>query len=172
MVLDPFTLREVAEINGYSPRIVSSWVERKHIKPDIRVAEGPGSRNLFSFRNLLEVRVIRMLRGHDATVDLTSIKEWLDRLREIEDVESIIRYREDVEQLGAGMALVCDPDGHVHLVEADSQDKQYEEWRLTHCRIMGVGIIAGYLVREVKAYRASSPEERRNGTWRNRLQSS
>jgi DNA-binding transcriptional MerR regulator len=56
-----FLVREVAELTGLRPREVVDACDRGIIQPK-EPAEGPGTRRVFSFKNLMQFGVFRLLK--------------------------------------------------------------------------------------------------------------
>lgn len=60
--VEPFTTDQVIRITGVSRRRLAYWLDRGIVSADIDEARGRGRIRLWSFRNLLEVRVALWLR--------------------------------------------------------------------------------------------------------------
>jgi DNA-binding transcriptional MerR regulator len=76
---EAFTLEQVLRLTGLSRRRLLYWIERDIISADIEATRPRGPIRLFSFRNLLEVRVAVWLRDK---VSLQLIRKILERLRD------------------------------------------------------------------------------------------
>ncbi len=83
-----FPGKRAAEIVGITYRQLDYWARTDLVKPSVAKAEGSGSRRLYSYRDLLELKVIKSLL--DAGIRLESVREVFHYLREQlgEDVAS------------------------------------------------------------------------------------
>ena len=86
--LDAFTGRRAAEIVGITYRQLDYWARTDLVRPSLRDASGSGTRRLYSYRDLLELRAIKTLL--DAGIRLESVRQVFTYLREQlgEDVTS------------------------------------------------------------------------------------
>lgn len=71
---------KAASIVGISYRQLDYWARTGLVRPSLADAQGSGSRRLYSYRDLLELRVIRSLL--DAGLKLESVREVFTYLRE------------------------------------------------------------------------------------------
>jgi DNA-binding transcriptional MerR regulator len=72
--------RKTAEIVGISYRQLDYWARTDLLRPSLVDATGSGSRRRYSYRDLLELKVIKSLL--DAGIKLESVREVFDFLRE------------------------------------------------------------------------------------------
>lgn len=75
-----FSGRKTAEIVGISYRQLDYWARTDLVKPSLADAAGSGSRRRYSYRDLLELKVIKMLL--DSGLKLESVREVFDYLRQ------------------------------------------------------------------------------------------
>ena len=71
---------QTAKIVGITYRQLDYWARTDLIKPSLEEAKGSGSRRRYSYRDLLELRVIKTLL--DAGIRLESVREVFSYLRE------------------------------------------------------------------------------------------
>jgi DNA-binding transcriptional MerR regulator len=85
---DRFSGRRAAEIVGITYRQLDYWARTDLVRPSLAEARGSGSRRLYSYRDLLELKVIKNLL--DAGIKLESVREAFVYLRDElgEDVTS------------------------------------------------------------------------------------
>jgi DNA-binding transcriptional MerR regulator len=69
----------VCKLVGISYRQLDYWARTDLVTPSVRAAEGSGSQRLYSFADVVELRVIKRLL--DAGVSLRRIREALNYLR-------------------------------------------------------------------------------------------
>src|SRR4051794_5699485 len=88
MTADGFSGKRAAEIVGITYRQLDYWARTDLIRPSLADAQGSGSRRRYSYRNLLELKVIKTLL--DAGIKLESVRGAFSYLRENlgEDVAS------------------------------------------------------------------------------------
>lgn len=77
---DGFSGTRAAQIVGISYRQLDYWARTDLIRPSLSDAMGSGSRRRYSYRDLLELRVIKNLL--DAGIRLENVREVFDYLRQ------------------------------------------------------------------------------------------
>jgi DNA-binding transcriptional MerR regulator len=84
-----FSGRRAAEIVGITYRQLDYWARTDLIRPSLVDANGSGSRRLYSYRDLLELKVVKNLL--DAGIRLESVRDAFAYLRDHlgEDVASV-----------------------------------------------------------------------------------
>lgn len=83
-----FSSKRTAEIAGITYRQLDYWAREDIARPSLTKASGSGSRRLYSYRDLLELRVIKTLL--DSGIKLQQVRKGLDYMRDQlgEDVAS------------------------------------------------------------------------------------
>lgn len=83
-----FSGRKAAEVVGISYRQLDYWARTDLVRPSLAEAHGSGSRRLYSYRDLLELKVIKTLL--DSGLKLESVRQVFTYLREQlgEDISS------------------------------------------------------------------------------------
>ena len=74
-----YSSKRTAEIAGITYRQLDYWARRDIVRPSLTRASGSGSRRLYSYRDLLELRVIKTLI--DSGIKLQQVRKALDYLR-------------------------------------------------------------------------------------------
>ncbi len=74
-----------AQIVGISYRQLDYWARTDLVRPSLADAQGSGSRRLYTYRDLLELKMIKNLL--DAGLKLESVREVFKYLREHLDVD-------------------------------------------------------------------------------------
>lgn len=74
-----FSGTQAADIVGISYRQLDYWARTDLVRPSVLDAKGSGSRRHYSYRNLLELRMVKSLL--DAGIRLESVREIFDYLR-------------------------------------------------------------------------------------------
>ncbi len=84
-----FSGKRAAEIVGITYRQLDYWARTDLVRPSLRAAQGSGSRRLYSYRDLLELKVIKNLL--DAGIKLESVRDVFTYLRDNlgEDVAAV-----------------------------------------------------------------------------------
>jgi DNA-binding transcriptional MerR regulator len=75
-----FSGRRAAEIVGITYRQLDYWARTDLVRPSLAEANGSGSRRQYSYRDLLELKVVKSLL--DAGIRLESVREAFAYLRE------------------------------------------------------------------------------------------
>ena len=75
-----FSGRRTAEIVGITYRQLDYWARTDLVRPSLADANGSGSRRQYSYRDLLELKVVKSLL--DAGIRLESVREAFQYLRE------------------------------------------------------------------------------------------
>ena len=74
-----FSTRRAAEIAGITYRQIDYWARTDLLKPSLVRAAGSGSRRLYSYGDVLELKVIKRLL--DAGIDLNKVRVIFDYVR-------------------------------------------------------------------------------------------
>ena len=125
---------------GITYRQLDYWARTGLVEPSIRSAQGSGSQRLYSFRDILVLKIVKRLL--DAGVSLQNIRTAVDHLRErgVRDL-AVITLMSD----GASVYECTSPDEVVDLLAGGQ----------------GVfGIAVGSVVREVEGSLAALPSVR------------
>ncbi len=75
-----FSGRRTAEVVGISYRQLDYWARTDLVTPSLAEARGSGSRRLYSYRDLLELKVIKTLL--DAGIKLESVRKVFSYMRD------------------------------------------------------------------------------------------
>lgn len=84
-VNEGFSGTRAAQIVGISYRQLDYWARTDLVRPSLTDAAGSGTRRRYSYRDLLELRVIKNLL--DAGIKLENVREVFDYLRQHVDAE-------------------------------------------------------------------------------------
>jgi DNA-binding transcriptional MerR regulator len=76
-----FSSREAVSICDVTYRRIDTWIRNELIQASKRASNGKGSRRLFTFADLVEIRVLRSLTAQG--VKLQSLKTSIARLRKL-----------------------------------------------------------------------------------------
>lgn len=101
---------QAAQIAGITYRQLDYWARTNLVRPSLSDASGSGSRRRYSYRDLLELRVIKSLL--DAGIKLESVREVFAYLRD--HVDTDIASAHIVIQ--GSSVLLCDGDELVDVV--------------------------------------------------------
>jgi len=130
--METFDSKTVSRIVGVSLRQIQYWDEQGFIRPSVKPAEGRGTKRLYSFSDLIGLKVVKDLAGHG--LSLQKIRRCLRHLREsfpdkTQPLQSL-RYLTDGDKL---FVLTSDRDKIL-----DAMERQF---------VFSLGI--GNLVREL-----------------------
>ena len=79
MATEGFSGTRTAEVVGITYRQLDYWARTDLVRPDITDAKGSGTRRLYSYRNLLELKIIKQLL--DAGIRLEVVRDVFNELR-------------------------------------------------------------------------------------------
>jgi DNA-binding transcriptional MerR regulator len=133
MSTDGFSGREAADIVGITYRQLDYWARTDLIRPSLADAKGSGSRRRYSYRDLIELKMIKTLI--DAGQRLDRVRKAFDYLRDLGDDltsvqlviagDSVVLVREGEDLIdvvnkyqGQGVLNLLALDGVVEQVEA------------------------------------------------------
>ena len=102
---------KAASIVGISYRQLDYWARTDLVRPSLADAAGSGSRRQYSYRDLLELRVIKSLL--DAGIKLENVRTAFDYLRQ--HVDSDIASAHLV--ISGGDVLLCDGDELIDVMK-------------------------------------------------------
>lgn len=101
MRTEGFDSKTVSRIIGVSLRQIQYWDEQGFIRPSVQLAEGRGTRRLYSYTDLVQLKVVKDLQGHG--LSLQKIRRCLHYLRRYfpESSRSLgsLRYLTDGDKL-------------------------------------------------------------------------
>ena len=80
-----FSGTQACDIVGITYRQLDYWARTQLVRPDVHEATGSGSRRHYSYRNLLELRVVKSLL--DAGIKLESVREVFNYLGQQEQAD-------------------------------------------------------------------------------------
>jgi len=110
-----FSGTKTASVVGISYRQLDYWARTDLVRPSLVDARGSGSRRLYSYRDLLELRVIKSLL--DAGIKLESVRKAFTYLRE--HVEADIASATLV--ISGNDVLLCDGETLIDIVRRGGQ---------------------------------------------------
>jgi DNA-binding transcriptional MerR regulator len=127
-----FSGKRAADIVGITYRQLDYWARTDLIRPSLADARGSGSRRRYSYRDLLELKVVKSLL--DAGIKLESVREAFSYLRQnlgqdiaaaklVIDGTSCVLVRDDAELIdlvskGQGVLNLLPLDGVLRQVDA------------------------------------------------------
>ncbi len=85
MAKQSFSGSQAAQIAGITYRQLDYWARTNLIRPSLSDAKGSGSRRIYEYRDLLELKVIKQLL--DAGIKLESVRDVFNYLRSHVDTE-------------------------------------------------------------------------------------
>lgn len=110
-----FSGTKTASVVGISYRQLDYWARTDLVRPSLVDARGSGSRRLYSYRDLLELRVIKSLL--DAGIKLESVRKAFTYLRD--NVEADIASATLV--ISGNDVLLCDGESLIDIVRRGGQ---------------------------------------------------
>lgn len=101
---------KAASIVGISYRQLDYWARTNLVRPSLTDASGSGSRRQYSYRDLLELRVIKSLL--DAGIKLESVRTAFEYLRQHVDTEIASAHL----VISGTDVLLCDGDSLIDVM--------------------------------------------------------
>jgi len=99
--MDTYDSKTVSRIVGVSLRQLQYWDEQDFIRPSVKLAEGRGTKRLYSFHDLICLKVVKDLARHGFT--LQTIRRCLTPLKEhssqTERPSESLKYLTDGEEM-------------------------------------------------------------------------
>ena len=74
--IDGWSGTRTAEVVGITYRQLDYWARTDLVRPDITDAKGSGTRRMYSYQNLLELKIIKQLLDAGAEWFVTMVKLW------------------------------------------------------------------------------------------------
>jgi DNA-binding transcriptional MerR regulator len=105
--VDGFSGTKTAEIVGITYRQLDYWARTDLVRPSLADAAGSGSRRKYSYRDLLELKMIKKLL--DAGIRLEQVREVFRNLREFVDTEVVAAN----VVISGTQVVLCDTDGEL-----------------------------------------------------------
>ena len=110
-----FSGTKAAKIVGISYRQLDYWARTDLVRPSLTDAKGSGSRRAYSYRDLLELRVIKSLL--DAGIKLESVRKAFEYLREHVDTDIASAHL----VISGSDVILCDGDNLIDVMRRGGQ---------------------------------------------------
>src|SRR3954454_5629915 len=110
-----FSGTKAATIVGITYRQLDYWARTDLIRPSLADASGSGSRRLYSYRDLLELRVIKSLL--DAGIKLESVRTAFEYLRTHVDSDIVSAHL----VISGNDVILCDGDQLIDVMRRGGQ---------------------------------------------------
>jgi DNA-binding transcriptional MerR regulator len=110
-----FSGTKAAKIVGISYRQLDYWARTDLVRPSLTDAKGSGSRRAYSYRDLLELRVIKSLL--DAGIKLESVRTAFEYLRKHVDTDIASAHL----VISGGDVILCDGDDLIDVMRRGGQ---------------------------------------------------
>jgi len=110
MTTDGYSGTRAADVVGITYRQLDYWARTGLIAPSIASAAGSGSRRLYSYRDLLELRVVKSML--DAGIKLEAVRNAFDYLRTQAEVDIASAHL----VISGKDVLLCDGDDLIDVM--------------------------------------------------------
>ncbi len=99
--MDAYDSKTASSIVGVSLRQLQYWDERDFIRPSVKLADGRGTKRLYSFQDLICLKVIKALAYHGFTLQKIRrcLKPLKDNSAHTERPAESLKYLTDGEEL-------------------------------------------------------------------------
>jgi DNA-binding transcriptional MerR regulator len=78
-VVQGYSVSDIERLTGVSRKTLHAWDRTGFLSPSVQSARGTGSRRLYSFQDVVAIRVVSQLRA--AGVSLQALRRVVDRVR-------------------------------------------------------------------------------------------
>jgi DNA-binding transcriptional MerR regulator len=82
VIQDSFSTAEAARLSGLTPRQLDHWARQGFLRPSVQEASGYGSCRLYSFADIVKLRVAARLRG--SGVGLARVRRCVEALKRLD----------------------------------------------------------------------------------------
>lgn len=151
--ISAYTAERARRLTGLTPRQVQYWDERGFIQPSLTARKGRGRRRLYSFRDLISLKVAADLRSKSVSLQL--IRKVNDHLRRLD-------YGDPLAELN--FAVV---GGRLYFQEGSHWQESRHLGQIVAAYLIPVGAIAANLEHQIQRDRARTRRpgviERRRG---------
>ena len=137
MDTEGFDSKTVSRIIGVSLRQIQYWDERGFIRPSVRLAEGRGTKRLYSYADLVQLKLVKYLQSHG--LSLQKIRRCLHYLKRY--------FGEMARPLGS---LRCLTDGDKLFVLTSDKNRILDVMNRQFVFSLGIGHLVRELDGEVK----------------------
>jgi uncharacterized protein (DUF433 family) len=147
-----FTVERVRALTGLSLRQLQYWDETNLVRPGLTARQGRGRKRLYSFQDLVALRVAAQLRNDGIT--LQQIRKVVGHLRNLDYSQPLAEIRFIVQ------------DGQLYFNEADTWRAGHRPAQVVASFVVNVGLITNDLMARIAEMRKREPGaiERRRGT--------
>src|SRR6266568_2715666 len=121
-----YSTAEVAQMSGFSVRQIAYWAKQGIIIPGVQQAHGSGTRRLYSFDDLLQLRFVRQLRNHGWSVQ--KIREAINKLREVMDDPHVLQRAIPIHGAQTILAICKTKEGERILLDCLDPGGQQVMW--------------------------------------------
>jgi DNA-binding transcriptional MerR regulator len=135
--METFDSKTASRIVGVSLRQLQYWDEQDFIRPSVKLAEGRGTKRLYSFHDLVCLKVVKDLAKHGFSLQM--IRRCLRPLKE--NAARTMRGPESLRYL---------TDGEELFVLTDDRQKILEAMERQFVLSLGIGSLVRKLDRETK----------------------
>jgi DNA-binding transcriptional MerR regulator len=146
--METYDSKTVSRIVGVSLRQLQYWDEQDFIRPSVKLAEGRGTKRLYSFHDLVCLKVVQDLARHGFSLQM--IRRCLRPLKE--NAARTIRAAESLKYL---------TDGEELFVITDDRQKILEAMKRQFVLSLGIGSLVRKLDRDTKRAVVAARQNRR-----------
>ena len=146
--MEAFNSKTVSRIVGVSLRQIQYWDEQGFIRPSVKLAAGRGSQRLYSFSDLVQLKLVKDLTGHG--LNLQKIRRSVDYLKRT--------FPEKVQALGS---LRYVTDGDKLFVLTSNRNKILDVMEREFVFSLGIGNLVRQLDGEVRRVTGRLAKSRR-----------
>ena len=119
-----YTTAEVSTITGVPTQTLGYWAKQRILVPSVRESHGPGTRRLYDFEDLVQLRFICHLRHSKTKWTMRKIREAITKLRDVMNDPSPLKNAVVFGDRKTILALFKTEEGERILIDALSAGGQ------------------------------------------------
>ena len=146
--MENYDSKTASRIVGVSLRQLQYWDEQDFLRPSVKLAEGRGTKRLYSFNDLICLKVIKDLAQHGFSLQM--IRRCLRPLKE-----------NSSHNMRSGVSLKYLTDGDKLFVITDNRQKILDAMKRQFVLSLGIGSLVRELNRETKRALFVEPKRRK-----------
>ncbi len=148
--METYDSKTASRLVGVSLRQLQYWDEQDFIRPSVQLAEGRGTRRLYSFNDLICLKVVRHLARHG--FNLQKIRRCVAPLKQ---------NAAPTERLGKSLRYLT--DGEELFVITDDRQKILQAMEREFVLSLGIGSLVRELDDQTRRAAASERRRRKSG---------
>lgn len=124
--MNAYRTSDVALITGFSLRQLDYWAQQGILEPSIQQSHGPGTRRLYSFEDIIQIRFIRQLKQHGWST--RKIRQAIVHFRQVMGHPNPLKSAIFIDGKHTILAICNTKDGERLLLDTLNAGEQHVMW--------------------------------------------